>query len=132
MNTNKAYCTQNEENCSTCSFVSYQRDCRNNPLGDANTIETATVEPMTRGRFEHEMARARTMQGLDTGGSEYWTGYQRGLRRAYHGENFGTPKEHLLWLTAVNSDDTMRHQRGQGYRDGLKGRQCVTKSIQDY
>lgn len=28
----KPYCTQNNGDCSTCSLVSYNRDCRNNPI----------------------------------------------------------------------------------------------------
>jgi hypothetical protein len=77
---------------------------------------------MTRQRFEHEISRARTFQGLEPDRAEYWTGYQRGLRRAFHGENFGTPAEHDLWLVAIDDSDTMRQQRGQGYRDGLAGK----------
>lgn len=26
-----SYCTQNNEDCPTCSLVSYNRDCQNNP-----------------------------------------------------------------------------------------------------
>lgn len=28
----KPYCTQNNGDCKTCSLVSYNRDCRNNPI----------------------------------------------------------------------------------------------------
>ncbi|MHB8172745.1 MAG: hypothetical protein ACYDG6_14645 [Thermincolia bacterium] len=28
----KLYCTQNNGDCSTCSLVSYNRDCQNNPI----------------------------------------------------------------------------------------------------
>lgn len=28
----KAYCTQNDEDCSTCSLVNYNKDCKNNPV----------------------------------------------------------------------------------------------------
>jgi len=28
----KDYCTQNEGDCSTCSLVSYNKDCQNNPV----------------------------------------------------------------------------------------------------
>lgn len=28
----KPYCTQNQGDCSTCSLVSYNRDCQNNPI----------------------------------------------------------------------------------------------------
>ena len=71
--------------------------------------------------FEHEMNRAKTFQALETDRAEYWTGYARGLRRAYHGERFGTEQEHAQWMEAADSEDVLRRQRGQGYRDGLKG-----------
>jgi len=28
----KPYCTQNNGDCSSCSLVSYNRDCQNNPI----------------------------------------------------------------------------------------------------
>lgn len=28
----KEYCTQNNGDCTTCSLVSYNRDCQNNPI----------------------------------------------------------------------------------------------------
>jgi len=76
---------------------------------------------MSKQHFESEMSRAKTFQGLGTD-IEYWAGYIRGLRRNFHGEAFGTEAEHRLWLEAVNSEDTIRRQLGQGYADGLKGR----------
>jgi hypothetical protein len=84
---------------------------------------------MNKQAFEHEMSRAKTFQGLEPDRAEYWIGYARGLRRAFHGENFGTGEEHALWLAAVDSDDVLRKQRGQGYRDGLKG-QCRPDAAQ--
>jgi hypothetical protein len=86
------------------------------------TAESVPIIPLCREKFEYEMGRARTMQGLESDSAEYWAGYQRGLRRAYHGKHFGTPAEHELWLASINSDDTFRRQRGQGYRDGLVGK----------
>lgn len=76
---------------------------------------------MDRNTFEHEMAKARTMQAVESDRAEYWIGYQRGLRRTFHGEAFGTEQEHALWMQAADSEDVLRMQRGQGYRDGLKG-----------
>ena len=50
----------------------------------------------------------------------YWEGYQRGLRRAYYGEVFGTEEEHNLWLSLADDEvDESRRERGRGYRDGL-------------
>ena len=76
---------------------------------------------MDKAKFEHEMSRARTFQDLEPNRAEYWIGYARGLRRAYHGESFGTAEEHALWSAAADSDDLLRQQRGEGYRDGLQG-----------
>jgi len=76
---------------------------------------------MDKQTFEHEMSRAKTFQGLEPDRAEYWIGYARGLRRAFHGETFGTAEEHALWLMALESDDVLRKQRGEGYRDGLAG-----------
>ena len=71
---------------------------------------------MDESKFKSEMAKAKTFHDLGEN-TDYWRGYMRGLRRRYHGENFGTNEEHQLWLTA-NGDET-RRQRSQGYRDGF-------------
>ena len=80
------------------------------------------IVKLSEADFQHEMARAKTFQGLEHDRAEYWIGYQRGLRRAFHGEAFGTMQEHTLWLEAASSGDAMRRQRGQGYRGGLQGK----------
>ena len=80
-------------------------------------------------RFEHEMLKARTMQEHTHSGGEYSMGYQRGLRRAFHGDKFGTPEEHKRWLAAVKSNDFYRRQLGQGYRDGLQGQDTEIRGI---
>lgn len=69
--------------------------------------------------FESEMIKAQTMRDADPGRADYWSGYQRGLRRAHHGENLGTAEEHSLWLSLVTDDDESRRERGYGYIDGL-------------
>lgn len=51
--------------------------------------------------------------------AEWWQGYKRGLRRAHHGDSFGTATEHQLYLDAAASDDPMRQARGKGYAAGL-------------
>jgi hypothetical protein len=71
-------------------------------------------------RFESEMNRARIMKSVEPQKSEYWMGYERGLRRAHHGESFGTDAEHELWLSLADDLDDSRAQRGLGYRDGLE------------
>ena len=117
----KSYCTiKSNTDCRECSLSSYGRDCKNILL----MAEEMAVEivKLSEADFQHEMARAKTFQGLEHDRAEYWIGYQRGLRRAFHGEAFGTMQEHTLWLEAASSDDAMRRQRGQGYRDGLRGK----------
>ena len=52
---------------------------------------------------------------------EWWTGYVRGLRRAHHGEEFGTQAEHELLLLMLESPDPQRAELGRGYRAGLTG-----------
>jgi len=72
---------------------------------------------MNRQTFEKEIMRAKTMitAGDD---QDYWIGYQRGLRRNFFGENFGTEGEHKVWLSLLESPDQARSKRGQGYIDG--------------
>jgi hypothetical protein len=76
---------------------------------------------MTEEQFQSEMRRVETMRGLtnDPMQSDYYVGYIRGLRRAFHGENFGTVEEHALRNSLVNDEDESRKQQGLGYRDGL-------------
>ena len=59
--------------------------------------------------FESEMLRAQAMQPERP---EYWAGYIRGLRCAHHGEAFGTPEEHCLWLSLVADDDEAKRLIG--------------------
>lgn len=51
--------------------------------------------------------------------AEWYAGYMRGLRRAHHGERFGSETEHNLWMSASTSDDPMRAALGRGYHAGL-------------
>ena len=72
---------------------------------------------MDQRQFEHEMMKARTL-GEHGDKPDYWQGYQRGLRRQYHGDNFGTDEEHELWMDLIHDPDLNRSERGRGYRDG--------------
>jgi len=49
---------------------------------------------------------------------EYTSGYVRGLRRHYHGDNFGTEDEHNNWLNCGDSYP----DRARGYLDGFNGK----------
>lgn len=50
----------------------------------------------------------------------FWVGYLRGVRRAEHGEKFGTEDDHRLWLALADDIMPDRRARGLGYRAGLK------------
>lgn len=67
------------------------------------------------------LRRADTMRRHDDdpARAEWWAGYKRGLRRAHHGERFGSEAEHGLWLAAADSTDSQRAALGRGYRAGL-------------
>lgn len=71
--------------------------------------------------FASLMRRADTMRRLsyDPIESDWWDGYMRGLRRAHHGERFGTAAEHELWLSASESTYPSRAALGRGYASGL-------------
>lgn len=69
---------------------------------------------MDEARFQALARRARLLE------SDYGAGYLRGLRRAYHGERFGTADEHALW-SRMGLDGDHRVELGRGYRDGLSG-----------
>lgn len=71
--------------------------------------------------FTTLMRRADTLRRVESDPirADWWTGYMRGLRRAHHGENFGTIAEHELWLSAAESTDPARAALGRGYAAGL-------------
>ena len=77
---------------------------------------------MTDHEFQSELTRAKTMQGSakEPAEADYWDGYQRGLRRLFHGERFGTARQHELWLALASDNDPSRAAHGHGYRDGLR------------
>lgn len=63
---------------------------------------------------------AQLLRGsVDDDRQSWLQGYQRGLRRAIHGERFGTADEHALWLSMADSPDGRRAEMGRGYRAGL-------------
>lgn len=71
--------------------------------------------------FASLMRRADTLRRVESDPlkDSWWTGYLRGLRRAHHGELFGSLAEHELWLAAISSSDESRAALGRGYRAGL-------------
>jgi len=70
---------------------------------------------MNEAGFQTLARRAKLLAG------DYGAGYQRGLRRHYHGEAFGTADEHTKW-SGLGEDGDHRAELGRGYRDGLAGR----------
>ena len=74
--------------------------------------------------FEHEMAKAKAFITVGER-PDYWAGYQRGLRRKFHGENFGTYDEHELWMGLSDDLDLSRAEKGKGYRDAYVPSYCT-------
>jgi len=76
---------------------------------------------MTEQQFQSEIRHAQTMERLEhePGRADYWSGYMRGVRRSFHGADFGNEVEHALWLSLTGDEDESRNQRGLGYRAGL-------------
>jgi len=72
---------------------------------------------MTKKDFQNLLTEADTFRRFNNS-SGYFSGYIRGLRRAFYGNKFGTAEEHDLWFALID-DATMG--KGQGYRDGLSG-----------
>ncbi len=83
--------------------------------------------------FQSNMTAADTFRRLSSepDEQEFWTGYQRGIRRNHHGEKFGTAAEHKLWLSLADDADQSRKMRGIGYRSGFDGQniQVAMKSL---
>lgn len=65
---------------------------------------------MNEYEFKQKMAQAKTFHELH--GGDYYSAYMRGLRRLYHGDNFGTDEDHNKWINARDE------QRRTGYADG--------------
>lgn len=74
---------------------------------------------MSESRFLSLMTKARLFSSRGER-FDYWHGYQRGLRRGFQGDLFGTEAEHELWMRlADEGPDNESRERGRGYRDGL-------------
>jgi DNA-binding transcriptional regulator YiaG len=74
---------------------------------------------LNKSLFDIEMTKAEVMAGVEK--TAYWTGYQNGLRRRFHGEAFCTQAQHDQWMAEVRSEGPEQKERGQGYRDGYLG-----------
>jgi len=78
---------------------------------------------MNRAEFQSNMTGAESFHTLSSepAEQEFWSGYQRGLRRNHHGDKFGTAAEHKLWMSLSTDEDESRKMRGLGYRAGFVG-----------
>ena len=78
---------------------------------------------MNEYEFRHNMLGAKSLSesSKSPDSDDFWIGYQRGLRRLYHGKNFGTLEEHILWMSLIDDRDKSREMRGAGYRFGFAG-----------
>ena len=71
---------------------------------------------MTEKQFQSLLGMAKSLQLLDHNRADFWRGFQWGLRRFYHGENFGTNEEHEKFYNC--RDDEYRRDLQTGYRAG--------------
>ena len=62
----------------------------------------------------------RNMRYAKHTGGDFAAGYQRGLRRLYHGEIFGTTEEHEKYMS-LGANGDHRTELGDGYRAGFSG-----------
>ena len=88
---------------------------------------------MTEDEFKTSMRAAQKFESMaaQPHESEFWSGFQRGLRRLYHGENFGTENEHILWMALADSPYESRRMKGRDYRAGFEGQsvQAATRAL---
>jgi len=72
---------------------------------------------MKKQKFQSLLGMAKTFQCVDSNRADFWQGYQRGIRRLYHGENFGGVEEHEQFLNC--RDGEYRRDLQSGYRAGF-------------
>ncbi|GGB53124.1 hypothetical protein GCM10011607_12040 [Shewanella inventionis] len=70
---------------------------------------------MNENKFKTYLTAAKSLN------NEYSRGYQRGLRRHFHGEGFGSDEEHEQYMKLGLHGD-YRVDIGNGYRDGFTGK----------
>jgi len=79
---------------------------------------------MDERKFRLLMKMAKSLQSVDADRADYWIGFQRGVRRAYHGDNFGTEEEHQKYMNCRDGEYRLQLQTGYRagfYHDQLKG-----------
>lgn len=71
--------------------------------------------------FKTLAAQAKASRfSAETDQESWWWGFERGLRRAYHGSRYGTEEEHEKRLSLIDDPHEGRQQIGWGYRMGLR------------
>ena len=73
-----------------------------------NSLQDSTVHQSTLKSF---------MNAIPIVDTDYKNGYCRGLRRHYHGDQYGSEDEHQKWLILKSQSQEL----GDGYRDGFAG-----------
>lgn len=71
---------------------------------------------MNEKKFKSLLGMAKSMQSVDSDRADFWRGFSRGIRRLYHGENFGTQEEHEKFYNC--RDGEYRRDLQTGYRAG--------------
>lgn len=84
---------------------------------------------MDEKKFRSLMRMAGSFYKLDPDRSDYWRGFQRGLRRLYHGEKFGTAEDHQKRMTCRNGD--YRRDLQTGYRAGFYFEQLQVDDLRE-
>lgn len=84
---------------------------------------------MQKKQFQSLLTMAKTFYEIDSERSDFWRGFQRGLRRLYHGENFVTDEEHEQCINCARGE--YRKQLQTGYRAGFYRDQYRLDSQQD-
>lgn len=66
---------------------------------------------------------AESLQRVETDPQRnaFWFGYIQGIRRALHGETYGTATHNLLHEIPEDDPDENRREMGKGYRAGFRG-----------
>ena len=71
---------------------------------------------MNKKQFQSLGRMASAMRSVEHERQDFWLGFLRGLRRSYHGENFGTLEEHENYMNCRR--DEHRRDMQTGYRTG--------------
>lgn len=74
---------------------------------------------------EVRFAQLEERTAKEEGERNYWNGYQRGLRRGFYGDWFGSAEGHARWACYVNEPNPVRRRLGEGYLDGLRRGQVL-------